>query len=640
MMPRFRDIISTTWLLMVVTSGSALDGGDGDGNDMRESASGTLTKVSPQSQPSLLPGVIVETSSTFIPDDIQKSSVFHLVQPTSSHSSDDVSGLGTALSSEVSPTVLISTTGESSSLHLIKFSSSPDYSTETSSLHIDHLHSSPPRLTDDMTSSVTSGKSTDETVTNPALSPPPPPTPPPPKTTTLPPTPPSPSPSPPPPPPPPPPPEESQSSAASIQTTLVPRQISIIYPSGFVLDDSDFIPELSNITAIIMGTLSQKAPSNITRTLFMDESSLERFVAESISRIASVWNYSLSDVEVTAVINNERDKISMKIFVECYCKVNDLKCEEANLLLGEMEAEIRRILHEYLRPLELNLKSFSAVEISGFNETCDSLKERLSCTWLIYPANQIEAKYDDVIVLPTGQKYASGMFQIIDDVITVCEKGKEVDMNSNTYAKQTLFEHEIMYPISIACLSISVLALTVRISLQFLITGIRNRPNRLQFQLSIAMLASFVGMLFTPMLADLLKACTVLSVCLLYFFTAALSWMTVIAVDTWMVFRPSAAFLRPDEEGTSLVVHYLCGWGIPVLVPMMTITANYLNINEHFKPKLGGTYCLYEDEFSMLSFLGIPVVILTLISILFYVLTAVNLKNALGKTAKTIEYSR
>ena len=362
---------------MVLTSGSALDSGDGDGSGMRESVSEALTKA----LSSLPADVVVDTSSSFIPDDIQKSSVFHPVERTSSPSSDDVlDSQVTPSSSDISPSVMISTTGESSSLHLIKLTSSPDYLTETPSLPIDHLQSSPSHLTDDMTSSVTSRKSTDETVTNPL-----PPTP---------------------------------------------------------------------------------------------------------------------------------------------------------------------------------------------------------------------------------------------------------DTNSNTYAKQTLFEHEIMYPISIACLSISVLALTVRISLQFIITGIRNRPNKLQFQLSIAMLASFVGMLSSPLLVDILEACTVLSVCLLYFFTAALSWMTVIAVDTWTVFRPSAAFLRPDEEGTSLVVHYLCGWGIPVLVPMVTIAGNYLNINDKFKPKLGGSNCLYEDEFAMITFLGIPLVILTLISILFYVLTAVNLKNALGKSAK------
>ena len=101
-----------------------------------------------------------------------------------------------------------------------------------------------------------------------------------------------------------------------------------------------------------------------------------------------------------------------------------------------------------------------------------------------------------------------------------------------------------------------------------------------------------------------------------------------------MVFRPSAAFLLPDEEGTSLVAHYLCGWGIPVLVPMITIAANYIDLDEKIEPKLGGTNCLYEDEFAILSFLGIPLVALTLISIFFYVLTAVNLRNALGNSGK------
>ena len=513
MMLRFSDIIFTTWLLMVLINGSELDSGDGDGNDMKASVSEALTKALPQPQPSLLPDVIVETSSTFIPDNIKNSPVFHLVKSTSSASTGDVSDSQTprSISSEVSPSVLIATTGESSSPPVIKISPSPDYPSETPSSPTDHMQSSSSRLTDGMTSSPTSGKSTNETVTNT---------------------------------PPPPPPEESPpSTATSIQQTLAPQQILITCPSGFVLDDSDCIPELSNITAIITGTLSQKPSSDITRRWYMDKGSLERFFTESISQIASVWNYSLSDVEVTTDIHGKREKITVKIFVECYCKFNAIPCEETIVLMGEIEAEIR-IFHDYLRSLELDLKSFSAIEISGFNETCGSLKERLSCTWLIHRANQIETKNDDVIVVPTGKRYTSGMFQTTDDIVTICEKDPEVDMDSNTYVKQSLFEHEIMHPISTACLSISVLALIVRITLQFLITGCRNRPNRLQFQLSMAMLASFVGLLFTPYLADILETCTVLSVCLLYFFTAAFSWMTVIAVDTWMVFRPSAAFFR------------------------------------------------------------------------------------------------
>ena len=85
-MLRFFDIIFTTWLLMVLISGSELDNGDGTGNDMRESASEALTKESLQPQSSLLPDVIVETSTTLIPDEFQNLQFFiwlsqrHLLQ--------------------------------------------------------------------------------------------------------------------------------------------------------------------------------------------------------------------------------------------------------------------------------------------------------------------------------------------------------------------------------------------------------------------------------------------------------------------------------------------------------------------------------------------------------------------------------
>ena len=135
----------------------------------------------------------------------------------------------------------------------------------------------------------------------------------------------------------------------------------------------------------------------------------------------------------------------------------------------------------------------------------------------------------------------------------------EVETNSDMDDVHAYFHNKVKYAI-IVCSLISVLALTLRIILQFLTTGVRARPNRLQLHLSIAMLVEFVLVLFVQLLTDVPKACTVLPFSLLYFYTAAMSWMTVIAVDTWTVFRPSAAFSRSDEEGISLLVHYLSGW--------------------------------------------------------------------------------
>ena len=74
--------------------------------------------------------------------------------------------------------------------------------------------------------------------------------------------------------------------------------------------------------------------------------------------------------------------------------------------------------------------------------------------------------------------------------------------------------------------------------------------------------------------------------------------------------------------------------GTPILVSLITIGANFLNIDEKFKPKIVCDICLYQETYAMVIFLGIPIVMLTLISILFYVLSAVNLRRALGNSEK------
>ena len=91
-----------------------------------------------------------------------------------------------------------------------------------------------------------------------------------------------------------------------------------------------------------------------------------------------------------------------------------------------------------------------------------------------------------------------------------------------------------------------------------------------------------------------------------YGFLAAFTWMNVIAVDTWLVFRPSSAFSRSDEKERSLIVHCILGWGIPLLLVLLSLGMNYSDVDVNFRPKLEGPDVGTQRDMQCLCTLEFP----------------------------------
>ena len=198
--------------------------------------------------------------------------------------------------------------------------------------------------------------------------------------------------------------------------------------------------------------------------------------------------------------------------------------------------------------------------------------EQMGCTWLVYQLNETQTGNGTTSIITTGKTYASGMFQIVDErTVIVCETDLSIpdgEINDLDVALSV---------VTVICIGISIICLVIRTTLHFCVSSFRNRPGRLQLQLTIAFLIAFVMLIVGVFLSDFPEACTTAAVLLAYGFLAAFIWMNVIAVNTWLAFRPSAAFSRADDEGRSLVIHYLLGWGIPLLLVVVSIVINYTN---------------------------------------------------------------
>ena len=246
----------------------------------------------------------------------------------------------------------------------------------------------------------------------------------------------------------------------------------------------------------------------------------------------------------------------------------------------------------------------------------------LECTWLVYQPNETEVGLNgSLIVLSSGKTYASGMFQILEEVIIVCENIVPPEDKLDTL-------DFVLSILTLVCIGISILCLLARIVLQYFIPSFKKRPGKIQLHLVIAMLFAFIMLIIGPFLSGIPEACTIAAILLAYGFLAAFIWMNVIAVDTWLVFRPSAAFSRSDDDERSLLVHIFCGWGIPLLLVAVPIGMNYSNVDPKFIPDFGGSRCWFTQRYAMLVYFGLPFALSIVLNIFLYISTSYNLHKA------------
>ena len=405
-------------------------------------------------------------------------------------------------------------------------------------------------------------------------------------------------------------------------------------PSGFVLDGLDCIPEPSNITAIITGTFSVEPTIQMIDTLHQDKVILETNIQNNVADVLDTFNVTYNDLVFAIQLNNTDTTITTRIAMTCSCHFQSIQQNGEttaqkfeNTYRREVSKEVIQYIFErniHLTPIIVNV-DFQLVTVTALHT------QDMECTWLVYQLNETKSGNGNITVVSTGKTYSLGMFQVLNDDVIVCETDLGVTEMSID---------DIDLPLSIVtliCVGISIICLIVRIIMQFRITSFKNRPGKLQIQLTLAFLLAFVILIVGPFLSAIPEACTTAAILMAYGFLAAFIWMNVIAVDTWLVFRPSSAFSRSDEEQRLLIVHYVLGWGIPVILVTPSVVLNYVDTGYvYMKPEFGGSRCWYTQRYAMLIYFGIPIATSILVNICLYIITSINLHRAFKNATSVI----
>ena len=401
---------------------------------------------------------------------------------------------------------------------------------------------------------------------------------------------------------------------------------------GFVLDEADCIPEPSNITAIVSGTFSDEPTSKIADKLNQEKFDLETKLTNKVVGILYSFNITYQNLIVAVTMGFYNQTFTITNRIHCNCDFSPLGNNQplAARFDNSVTRGVKAVTTDFLLSRDIKI-DFDLLNVSVVQS------QQMGCTWLVYQLNETQTGNGTITIITTGKTYASGMFQIVDkSTVIVCE----TDLSRSIPDEEISDVDLALSIVTVICIGISIICLVIRITLQLCVSSFRNRPGRLRLQLAIAFLIAFLMLIVGVFLSDFPEACTTAAILLAYGFLAAFIWMNIIAVDTWLAFRPSAAFSRADDEGRSLVLHYLLGWGIPLLLVAVSIVINYTSVDGKFNPEFGGSRCWYTQRYAMLLYFGLPITLSMIINITLYTWTSINLHKAFKSRADMIKRKR
>ena len=119
----------------------------------------------------------------------------------------------------------------------------------------------------------------------------------------------------------------------------------IICESGFVLDGSDCIPEVSNITLTVSGKLSHVSLVFTMR----NKNELEKRILQTVKRVMNKNNVTYHHMNVTTRVSISDDNVAVRIRIQCNCDYKGRGNSIFNFpnFLIAMETEVRDAVVDY-----------------------------------------------------------------------------------------------------------------------------------------------------------------------------------------------------------------------------------------------------------------------------------------------------
>ncbi|GBN99024.1 G-protein coupled receptor Mth2 [Araneus ventricosus] len=180
--------------------------------------------------------------------------------------------------------------------------------------------------------------------------------------------------------------------------------------------------------------------------------------------------------------------------------------------------------------------------------------------------------------------------------------------------------------------SISIIALTVHLIIFCIVPTLRNLPGYNLASLSIAFLIAYLSLLVGQIPDVLGLSCVLSGIVQLNCFLVAFFCTNVMAFDVWRSLRMATSKLAvssKNKKKIQFIVYTIYSWGVPLIITVtVVILDNMDGVPSWIKPGIGDNMiCWLTNKSAKIIFFSVPAFILFMINGVFFVLSAVIIKN-------------
>ena len=192
---------------------------------------------------------------------------------------------------------------------------------------------------------------------------------------------------------------------------------------------------------------------------------------------------------------------------------------------------------------------------------------------------------------------------------------------------------DAMSIVTIVCLSLSIIALTLRLVLHCVLSD--GGPARLQVSLAVSLLLAMVTFLLSPLFLNYFSVCYTVAVLIHWAFLAAFCWMTVIGWDILNMFKATSDFQRIGQGNKKFVFYSLYSWGFPTIVCCIALAVDHSNVDLIWRPAFAKKLCWFSGKVGLLLFFVSPVALQILINIIIFIVCCFYLQRSKMPAGRT-----
>ena len=280
--------------------------------------------------------------------------------------------------------------------------------------------------------------------------------------------------------------------------------------------------------------------------------------------------------------------------------------------------------------------------ISNGNET-DFTAGTINCTSIALDESEYQL-INESTVLFQGEVYPVIGYDANDRPLICVDFNRTGEIEINTTVTFLQYPEGFTELTYIGC-SLSIIGSLMILFTYTIFKEIRTLPSKLLMNLAVAFLVSDLFFLLGGSIIRSVEFCTATAIIKHFFFLSRFSWMNILGVEYTRIFTMAIQMKRDEKRSSKkklLIMYVILGWGIPLLITILTIIVNYtIDDAVRYGTDIDGSLglCWINDTLSAIIAFVVPIFLSILLNSFLFV-TVVILICVASSDSKYVKSQR